>query len=261
MFVTQLIFMSKGNTMTANAAYRRTAIWVATLWLLTAFGAIAGTGLMNSVLNAPDYLSTAFPGRTTVIIGMLLWFINDFGIVLIGILMFPILKMRSERMALTYLSMRMFEAIFLVVGVIFAMLLIPLSQAFIQGGAPNATSYEALGSVLKEAEYWFMTPMQLIPLGLGGVVLTFFLYQTRLVPRSISIVGLVGYGLLVPITILNLLGILDTSSGALASLLVIPVAAFEVILMPIWLYAKGFNASAIASESATTAPNALLSAA
>lgn len=244
--------------MTSNASYRRTAVWVATLWLLTAFGAIVGTGLMDSALNAPNYLSTAFPGRTTAISGMLLWFINDFGIVLIGILMFPILKMRSERMALTYLSMRMFEALFLVVGVIFAMLLIPLSQTYIQGGAADASVYTTFGSVLKQAEYWFMTPMQLIPLGLGGVVLTFFLYRTKLVPRWISVVGLVGYGLLVPGTILTMLGILDLSPGAPGSLMVIPVAAFEIILMPIWLYAKGFNASAITSESATTAPQALL---
>ena len=245
--------------MTSNASYRRTEIVVASLWLLTAFGAIAGTGLMNTVLTAPDYLTTAFPNSTTVIGGMLLWLINDFGIVLIGLLMFPILKQRSERMALTYLSMRMFEAIFLVVGVIFAMLLIPLSQEFIKAGATDVTSYQAIGSVLKQAEYWFMTPMQLIPLGLGGLILTFFLYQTKLVPRFISVVGLIGYGLLVPSAILTLLGVLDTLPGAPGSLLVIPVAAFEIILMPIWLYAKGFKVSATASETAKPATNPLLS--
>src|SRR5664279_1280271 len=236
--------------MNSNASYRRTAIMVASLWLLTAFGAIAGTALMNSVLNAPDYLTTVFPKSVTVISGMLLWLINDFGIVLIVLLMFPILKKQSERMALTYLSMRMFEAIFLVVGVIFAMLLIPLSQEFIKAGATDVTSYQAIGSVLKQAEYWFMTSMQLIPLGLGGVVLAFFLYQTKLVPRFISVVGLIGYGLLVPSAILTLLGVLDTLPGAPGSLLVIPVAAFEIILMPIWLYAKGFNLPVTTSESA-----------
>ncbi len=214
---------------------------------------------MNSVLDAPDYLTTVFPNGTTAISGMLLWLINDFGIALIGLLMFPILKKRSERMALTYLSMRMFEAIFLVIGVIFAMLLIPLSQEFIKAGATDATSYQVIGSVIKQAEYWFMTPMQLIPLGLGGVVLTFFLYQTKLVPRFISVVGLIGYGLLVPSAILTLLGVLDTLPGAPGSLLVIPVAAFEIILMPIWLYTKGFNMSATTSESAQTATNPLLS--
>jgi len=216
---------------------------------------------MNSVLEAPDYLTTIFPSSTTVIIGMLLWLVNDFGIVLIGLLMFPILKKQSERIALTYLSMRMFEAIFLIVGVIFAMLLIPLSQEFIKAGATDTTSYQAIASVLKQAEYWFMTPMQLIPLGLGGVILTSFLYRTKLVPRFIAIVGLIGYGLLLPSAILTLLGVLDTLPGAPGSLLVIPVAVFEIILMPIWLYTKGFNGAVTASESAQPAPNLLLNAA
>ncbi len=245
--------------MTSNLSQRRTEIWVASLWLLTAFGAISGSALMNSVLNAPDYLITVFPKSTTVISGMMLWLINDFGIVLIGLLMFPILKKRSERMALMYLSMRMFEAIFLIVGVIFALLLIPLSQSFIKTETTDVTSYLALGSVLKQAEYWFMTPLQLIPLGLGGVVLTFFLYQTKLVPRFISVVGLIGYGLLVPYTVLTSLGVLATLSGSAGSLLVIPVAAFEIALMPIWLYTKGFNISAIASESSKPLANALFS--
>jgi hypothetical protein len=243
--------------MTSKASYRGTAIMAATLWLLTAFGAIAGTFLMESVLNAPDYLSTVFPKSTTVIGGMLLWLINDFGIVMIGLLMFPILKKQSERLALAYLSMRMFEAIFLIVGVILAMLVIPLSQAFINAGSVDVSSYQAIGSVLKQAEYWFMTPMQLIPLGLGGVVLTSLLYRARLVPRFISVVGFIGYALLLPAGVLTLLGVLDTLPGSPGSLLVIPVALFEIILMPIWLYAKGFNMSATASEAVKPAVNAV----
>ncbi len=247
--------------MTSNGTYRGTAVAAASLWLLTAFGAIAGTFLMNGVLNAPDYLSTVASKSTTVISGMLLWLINDFGIVMIGLLMYPILKKQSERLALAYLSMRIFEAIFLIVGVILAMLIIPLSQAFINAGATDATMYQSIGSVLKQAEYWFMTPMQLIPLGLGGVVLTSLLYRARLVPRFIAVVGFIGYVLLLPGGILTLLGVLDTLPGSPGSLLVIPVALFEIILMPVWLYAKGFNMSGTASEPAKLMVNPLRTAA
>jgi hypothetical protein len=249
----------KEKDMITNSSLRRTEIWLASLWLVTAFGAIAGTFLMNSVLNAPDYLTTVFPKSATVMSGMLLWLINDLGIVLIGLLMFPILKKQSELLALGYVSMRMFESIFLIVGVFFAMMLIPLSQEFIKAGATDVASYQAIGAVLKQAEYWFMTAMQLIPLGLGGLILTSILYRTKLVPRFISVVGLIGYAVLVPAAILALFGVLDTSPGAPGGLLVIPVAVFEIILMPIWLYAKGFNGSAIASKPAKTETNELLS--
>jgi hypothetical protein len=101
--------------------------------------------------------------------------------------------------------------------------------------------------------------MQLIPLGLGGVILTAILYRTKLVPRFIAVVGLIGYAVLVPGAILTLFGVLDTSPGASGGLLAIPVAVFEIILMPVWLFAKGFNASAIASKPAKTETNTLVS--
>jgi len=247
--------------MTSNTSLRRTEILLASLWLLTAFGAIVGALLMDSVLDAPDYLTIASSNSATVIGGMLFWLGNDFGIVGIGLLMFPILKKQDERLALTYLSMRLFEAIFLIIGVFFALLLIPLSQEFIKAGATDMTMYQAIGAVLKQAQYWFMTPMQLIPLGLGGVTLTLFLYQTRLVPRFISIIGLIGYGVLLPGAVLPLFGGLDMSTGSLGLLLVIPVATFEIILMPIWLYTKGFNIPASDSESSKSSANLLLNAA
>jgi hypothetical protein len=239
--------------MTSDVSHRRTATWVASLFLATAIGALAGTALLNTVINAPDYLTTVFPKSATVISGMLLWLINDIGIVFIGLLMFPILKKQNESMALGYVSMRMFESIFLMIGVIFAMLLIPLSQEFIKARAADVLSYQAIASLLKQAQYWFLTPMQLVFLGLGGIILTSLLYRSKLVPRFISVVGFIGYALLLPAAILALYGILDPSPGGSGAILAIPVAIFEIFLMPIWLFAKGFNTAAISSEKGASA--------
>ena len=238
--------------MTSDATLRRTEILVASLWLVTAFGAIAGAVLINPIISAPDYLTTVFPKSATVITGMLGWLINDSGIVFIGLLMFPILKKRSESMALGYLSMRIFESILMIVGVFFAMMLIPLSHEFIKAGAIDVNSYQAIGSVLKQAENWFLNILQLIFLGLGGIILTTMLYQTKLVPRSISVVGIVGYALLLPAAVLALFGVLDPTPGGSGTIVAVPVAIFEIILMPVWLFAKGFNVSAIVSETDKT---------
>jgi hypothetical protein len=243
--------------MMTNLSFRRTAVWVASLWLVTAFGAIAGAALINPVINSPDYLTAVFPKSATITSGMLGWMINDIGIVFIGLLMFPILKKQSESMALGYLSMRIFESLLMIVGVFFAMLLIPLSQEFIRAGATDVTSYQAIGSLLKQAESWFLNTLQLI--FLGGVILTSMLYQTKLVPRFISVFGFIGYALLIPGTILALFGILDPTPGGPGTLLAVPAAFFEIVLMPIWLYAKGFNGSAIASMPAKVDTNEMLS--
>jgi hypothetical protein len=226
---------------TSDPSLRRTEILVASLWIVTAIGAIAGLALMSPVLNAPDYLTSVFPRSATLISASLLWLINDIGIVAIGLLMFPILKKQSEILALGYVSMRIFESVFLIVGMTLTLLLIPLSHAYIQAGVADVTTYQAIGLVLKQAELWFMTVLQLIFLGLGGLILTSLLFRGRLVPRWISVIGLIGYALLLPSAIITLFGVFDTVPPAPGSLLAIPVAVFEIVLMPIWLFAKGFN--------------------
>lgn len=246
--------------MSSNPKIRRTEIWVASLWLITAFGAIAGAILINPVINAPDYLASVFPKGSSITSGMLAWMVNDIGIVFIGLLMFPILKKYSERIALGYLSMRIFESVLMIVGVFFAMLLIPLSQEFIKSGATDVTTFQAIGSVLKQAEGWFLNTLQLVFLGLGGVMLTSVLYQTKLVPRFISVVGLVGYALLLPSAVLSFFGLIDSTPGGPGTILAVPAAFFEIILMPIWLFAKGFNVAAITSRVTKIETNELLSA-
>ena len=108
--------------MNSDASLRKTAVLVASLWLLTAIGAIAGAALINPVINAPDYLTAVFPKSATITLGMVLWLVNNIGIVFIGLLMFPILRKQSESMALGYVSMRMFESLVMTVGVVFAVL-------------------------------------------------------------------------------------------------------------------------------------------
>jgi hypothetical protein len=60
--------------------------------------------------------------------------------------------------------------------------------------------------------------------------------------RAIALLGLVGYAALTIGVPLDLLGLLDMSTGA-GLLLVVPGGLFEVVFLPIWLIAKGFNAS------------------
>jgi hypothetical protein len=231
--------------MNTNVSYRRTAVLVASLFLVTAVGAIAGASLVNPVVNGPNFLTTVFPKSATVTGGMLLWMVNNIGIVFIGLLMFPILRKQSETLALGYVSWRMFESIFMTIGVIFALLLIPLSQEFIKARATDLSSYQAAGAVLKQAENIFLNVMQLIFLGMGGLIFTSMLYRSKLVPRFISVIGIIGYGLLIPAFVLSLFGVLDATPGGIGSLMAVPVAFFEIILMPIWLYAKGFNIAGI----------------
>lgn len=228
-------------------SYRRTEISVALLWIITAAGAIGGASLINPIINAPDYLTLAFPKSITITSGMFGWMINDIGIVFIGFLMYPILKKHSESMALGYLSMRMFESLLMIVGVFFAMLLIPLSREFIHASTVDLAMFQTIGAILKQAENWFLNLLQLVFLGIGGLILNLILYKTKLVPRAISIFGLIGYALLLPAAVIGLYGVLDPTPGGPGSILAVPVALWEIIIMPIWLFKKGFNKTALSN--------------
>ena len=233
--------------MTFHISPRLTAILVASLFLTSAAGAIAGAALINPIINAPGYLSGVAAQSATLTGGMLLWMVNNVGIVAIGLLMFPILKQQNEALALGYVSMRMFEGLLMTVGVMFAMLLIPLSQEFVKAGAADAATFQAIGAVLKQGENTFLNTLQLLFLGLGGLIFTILLFRGRLVPRAIAVVGIVGYGLCLIAFVIALFGILDSTPGGPGTLLAVPVAFFEIILMPVWLYTKGFNTARLST--------------
>jgi hypothetical protein len=79
-----------------------------------------------------------------------------------------------------------------------------------------------------------------VPTGLGGLILTYLLFVSRLVPRPIAVLGLVGYALLTLGVPLDLLGVLNMNEG-LGQVLLAPGGLFEFVFMPIWLIAKGFG--------------------
>ncbi|QYR19298.1 DUF4386 domain-containing protein [Paenibacillus sp. sptzw28] len=85
--------------------------------------------------------------------------------------------------------------------------------------------------------------MAMIVLGLYSLLFCYLLYRSRLIPRLISVFGLIGYASLLTSALLELFGY---SPGML---LFLPGALFE-ILMPVWLIVKGFNSPAIAPMSA-----------
>ena len=90
-----------------------------------------------------------------------------------------------------------------------------------------------------------------IPTAIGGLILNYLLYVSRLVPRPIAVLGLVGYGLFSLGVPLTLLGVLDMNVG-LGMLILAPGFLFEFVVFPIWLIAKGFTPSP--SDQASPSP-------
>jgi uncharacterized protein DUF4386 len=207
---------------------------------------VGGMVLLEPILHAPDRLVAVSENETQVLVGVLLELINGIAVVGIGVLMFPILKQHNENVALGYLGFRLVESVFCCVVVISPLSLISVSHAYLEAGALEASYLQAVGT-LSIAERASVANL-LIPvfLGLGALLFYSLLYQSKLLPRYISVWGFIGAIL---ILILNLLLTFNLEVGSIGMIFALPIISNEIFL-GIWLIAKGFNSSAIASQPA-----------
>jgi len=101
--------------MNKSNAHRATAKAVGVLFLAGMVIGIAGYALIQSVLSAPDYLSSVSADSLKVAIGVVLLLLTVAGDAAHGVLMFPVLKQHNERLAIGYLAFRIVDAVFLAV--------------------------------------------------------------------------------------------------------------------------------------------------
>lgn len=218
----------------AAHTYRTTARVVGVVYLAGFVVGIAGNMLIQSILGAPNRLAAVSANSTTVAIGAILWLLAVVGDAAHGVLMFPVLKQQSERMAVGYLAARIVDAIFIAIMVLFVLVQIPLGGAYVN--AADAPYLQALSTLFSQAQL-YAYELGMSALGLAGLMLCTTLYQARLVPHWLAIWGLVGYAII-------LCGMLSAVMGSgLGDLSSIPGGLWEVFA-GVWLIVKGFNAAA-----------------
>jgi hypothetical protein len=195
-----------------------------------------GSGLIESIVNVPDFLSNIPENKATIIIGVILIAIIH-TIVNIGlaVIMLPILMPFNKTLSYGYLSAAITASVLLVVGAIFLLLLIPLSNVYVKLGATGTSNFETVGLILKKGGY-FSYQIGMTIWGFGGLLFCSLLHQSKLVPRLVSIWGFIGYLIFISGTIFELFGY---NVGVILS---IPGGLFEIYLS-IWLIIKGFNES------------------
>ena len=200
---------------------RKIAVLVGVLFLAATMTFMTGSGLIRSFFTYEN------PNQTSLLIGALLEIACGVAVAGIGVLMFPILKMFNRRLALGYVVFRVIECAIIVAGGIYMVSLL--------------------------SPIWKYEMILFLFTGLGGLIVSYLLYQSNLIPRLLSVLGLIGYALMSIGVLLDLLGYFSMSTN-LGMLVYLPGGLFELFL-PIWLFVKGFNSPAIASASARTDMN------
>lgn len=249
-----IVTNNRGNKMNSN---RKTAIIVGVLFIFAIVMLFVGEALYKPILDSPDYLDNAYPNRIVVIIGILLEFTGVPAVVLISVFLFPILKKHNEALALGYVGFRLFEAAILSVAYISKLSLVNLSQDYLNNGGMDASYFQYIGSSIQSVNHWAGTQglIYLIVFASGSLILYSVLYKSKLVPRFISVWGLIAAAILLTGSVLANIDMFTGISGlGLELIFALPIAVAEMMLA-IWLIVKGFNPYAIDSGSDKTETN------
>jgi hypothetical protein len=232
--------MTKEHTNT----YRTTARVVGVVYLAGFVVGIGGIGLFQSILGAPNDLSTVSANSMTLAFAAILWLMAVVGDAAHGVLMFPILKPHNERIAVGYLAFRIMDAVFIAIMVLFVLLQIPLGSAYLNAAAPDTSALQALSTVFAQAQL-YAYEIGMITLGISGLMLCSTLYKANLVPRWLAVWGLLGYA---TILVGMISAIMGSGLGDLSSYL----GGLWEVFVGVWLIAKGFNASAFVPQAPRT---------
>lgn len=127
---------------------KKAAKIVGILFILATVSSIICVLLYDPILKDPDYLITGFEHKNQVILGALCELILVCSAVGTSITLYPFLKKHSESLALGYVCFRLLEAVIITVGIISVLSLLTLSQEFVEAAAPNASSFQTLGTLL-----------------------------------------------------------------------------------------------------------------
>lgn len=221
------------------SSQRKISLAAGLLYLLTFVSIPTLTTLYVQVKGA-NYITGAGPD-TAVIIGGILEIIVALAGIGTAIVLFPVLKKQSEGLALGLVASRVLEASTIFVGVAFLLSIVTLRQ--VGAGAEALVTGHALATLYDRI---FLLGQSFMP-AVNDLLLGYLLYKSGLVPRALSLIGLVGGPILVVGYLAILFGLIG-QHAPLAGLFALPVALFEFSL-GIWLTFKGFNPSAITSLS------------
>jgi len=234
-------------------SYRKIAIIVGVLFITATVTSILSTVFLGSTLAATNYLTSVSANKNQVIIAAIFELIAAGSAFGTAVMLFPILKKHTESLALGYVGLRLIENVFYIVGVLSLLILLTLSQGYV-AGAFNASYYQPLGNLLLALRDWSIWMGTLIFFGLGSLTLNYLLYQTKLVPRFLSVWGLIGAALVLLYGLLGLFSLTPNMISSILTILALPIAVQEMVFAA-WLIVKGFNTSAITFLSAKTDTN------
>jgi hypothetical protein len=215
------------------------------LFLITFVTSIPAYFFYVPVLDDPRYIVSA-GADSSVSFGAFLELILIIANIGTAVVLYPVVKRVNEILALGYVTARIVECAFIAVGILSLLTVVTLRQEAAAGA--DGGSLVAVGESLVALHEWTRQLGPGFVVGVGnGLILGYLMYRSRLMPRGLAVLGLVGGPLIIVTGVAVLLGVLE--EGGVWQVAVIPEFFWELSI-GIWLTVRGFNPSAVASLSA-----------
>lgn len=221
-------------------SYRRVALWGGVAYLLTFFTSIPALPVLAPATDHADFVLGGGENDNRVLFGGLLEVFVAFSCVATALALYPVTRRVNKTLALGFVTSRLAEAGLILTGVVSILSVVTLRQNI--GGPGGDEALLPVAHALVGIRDWtflfgpgFMAPV-------NALMLATIMYKSRLVPRIIPTIGLIGAPILFGSKVAVLFGAFGDVSGT-ALLLALPIAVWEFSL-GLWLTFKGFNTSA-----------------
>lgn len=215
---------------------RKTAVY---LGLLLIFSFIFGIFSSAPALERSDYLVKLSESEMQVLVATLFQAAMAVVYVTITVLVYPIIKKYNKSLAVGYFGFRIIGSGFLFAGIGSLLLLLELSQSFAAAGQADVLDFEVIAELLRQGRDILNHIGMILPWSIGGLILYYSLYKFRLIPRWLSIGGMIGSTLTLLATLLLMLNIIKLASPVYF-ILNAPIAICELFLAVLLIF-RGFN--------------------
>jgi hypothetical protein len=217
---------------------RRAAFAAGVLYLLTFIGSIPGSMLLDPIIADPNYVASA-GADGQVALAAVFELVNVLALVFTAVAVFSVVKREHEGLAIGFIATRLFEGAVIAIGVVSVLAVVSLRQAGAVDG--TAESLVPAGRALVAIRDWS------IILGPGmaafnALMFGTLLFRSRLVPRALPALGLVGVPLLISYVVGMILGV--TGPGTPWQAIAVFPFFFWELGVGLWMTFKGFDRSA-----------------
>ncbi|HAO05427.1 MAG TPA: DUF4386 domain-containing protein [Chryseobacterium sp.] len=220
-----------------NKKNRSTARPAGIFFITAALSSVIGLKLYDPILSGDNFL-TLSPGYYNQVIwaaiNELILIVSAVGT---GLMLYPYLKRFNEIFAAGYLSFRILEVVFILIGTLAMLTVLSISELYITGANTNEATANSLGLSFIALHKWTFILGPNFMLAINTFIYSYVFYRTKMIPINLARLGLTASLLIMVAAFLELFGIIQQISFW-GIILALPIAIFEMSFAS-WLLWKG----------------------